>query len=559
MHTASEVFNKWRHAFSVSLESDLTKLIAIKYLSKTNFTVTKATSSTNLFYFSDFKMSGPSTKKLRTSHTDLVKQIEEQRNQTADSVMTFKFNKKRVRILTDSDEVSSESKGIVYWMFRDARVHDNWAMLFAQKIALKNKVPLHVCFCILPKFLDATIRHYKFLLEALEEVEKDCKELNINFHLLHGEPNTAIINFVEKYKMGAVIADFFPLRLPLFWLEDIKKKLPKKIPLCQVDAHNIVPCWVASEKLEYAARTIRNKINSKLDEFLTEFPPVIKHPHTSDQKFDKINWDTALDDVLVDKSVDKITWAKAGYKGGIAELDKFLKIRLRIYDEKRNNPIFNALSNLSPWFHFGMISVQRCILEAKKYKSQYNKSVEAFMEEAIVRRELSDNFCFYNEHYDSLKGAYDWARETLNQHRNDKRDYIYTLNELENGLTHDDLWNAAEIQLVKEGKIHGFLRMYWAKKILEWTETPDDALKWSIYLNDKYSMDGRDPNGYVGCMWSICGVHDQGWRERPVFGKIRYMNYKGCERKFDVQAFVMKYGAKVQLTKDENKRKGKKK
>lgn len=184
-----------------------------------------------------------------------------------------------------------------------------------------------------------------------------------------------------------------------------------------MDAHNIVPCWVASEKLEYAARTIRNKINSKLSEFLTEFPPVIKHPHSTDQKFDKNKWDTALDDILVDRSVDKITWAQGGYRAGIAQLDSFLKKRLKIYEEHRNKPMANALSNLSPWFHFGMISVQRCILEATKYKSTHKKSVEAFMEEAIVRRELSDNFCFYNPNYDSIKGAYDWARDSLNKHR----------------------------------------------------------------------------------------------------------------------------------------------
>ncbi|KAJ8670911.1 hypothetical protein QAD02_002170, partial [Eretmocerus hayati] len=489
-------------------------------------------------------MSGPPRKKSKSS--SLNNQIEDARRQTAESITTFKFNRGRVRVLTTSDEILPGKRGVAYWMFRDARVQDNWALLFAQKIALKNKLPLHVCFCILPKFLDATLRQYKFLLKALMEVEQDCQELNINFHLLRGEPNIQITNFVQENDIGAVVCDFFPLRLPSLWVSDIKKKLTsKKVPLCQVDAHNIVPCWVASDKLEYAARTIRNKINSRLGEFLTEFPPVIKHPYDSDKKCESNSWDTALDGVMVDKSVNEISWAVPGYRGGIQELETFIEERLPHYNEKRNNPVFDALSKLSPWFHFGMISAQRCILEVRKYRSKYKESVDAFMEEAIVRRELSDNFCFYNEHYDSLRGAYDWARETLNQHRKDEREYIYTLEELEKSLTHDDLWNAAQLQLTTEGKMHGFLRMYWAKKILEWTTTPEDALKWSIYLNDKYSMDGRDPSGYVGCMWSICGVHDQGWKERPVFGKIRYMNYKGCEKKFDVRAFVRKYGAKV--------------
>lgn len=166
----------------------------------------------------------------------------------------------------------------------------------------------------------------------------------------------------------------------------------------------------------------------------------------------------------------------------------------------------------------------------------------AFCEESIVRRELSDNFCYYNKNYDNLKGAYDWAQKTLDDHRKDKRTYVYSRDQLEQARTHDDLWNSAQIQMVKEGKMHGFLRMYWAKKILEWTKTPEEALETAIYLNDRYQLDGRDPNGYVGCMWSIAGIHDQGWREREVFGKIRY---DGCKRKFDVAAFVARYGGKV--------------
>ncbi len=158
-----------------------------------------------------------------------------------------------------------------------------------------------------------------------------------------------------------------------------------------------------------------------------------------------------------------------------------------------------------------------------------------------MRRELADNFCYYQKDYDNLNGCYDWARKTLNDHRNDKRPYVYLKEEFENAMTHDRLWNAAQIQMVKEGKMHGFMRMYWAKKILEWTESPEKALELAIYLNDKYSLDGRDPSGYVGCMWSIAGIHDQGWAERPIFGKIRYMNYDGCKRKFDINKYMAKY------------------
>lgn len=185
----------------------------------------------------------------------------------------------------------------------------------------------------------------------------------------------------------------------------------------QVDGHNIVPCWVASDKLEYGARTIRNKINSKLDEFLTQFPPLIKHPHTTEHKFEKTNWDTVLDDVKIDKTIEEVDWITPGYRGAVAELQNFIENRLKNYDTKRNDPTVDALSNLSPWFHFGQISVQRVILEVKKYKSKYPNSVAAFMEESIIRRELSDNFCFHNEKYDSVEGANEWAIKSLDLHR----------------------------------------------------------------------------------------------------------------------------------------------
>ncbi|XP_037773506.1 LOW QUALITY PROTEIN: deoxyribodipyrimidine photo-lyase-like, partial [Penaeus monodon] len=173
--------------------------------------------------------------------------------------------------------------------------------------------------------------------------------------------------------------------------------------------------------------------------------------------------------------------------------------------------------NLSPWIHFGVsqISAQRCVLEVRRYSKQLSKSVEAYVEEAVVRRELSDNYCFSQKNYDKLDGAYEWARKTLEDHRQGNTG---------GRKTHDELWNSAQIQLVTEGKMHGFFRMYWAKKILEWMKSPDDSLATANYLKDKYSLMG-EIHGYVGCMWSICGIHDQGWGERQVFGKIRYMKF----------------------------------
>ncbi len=167
---------------------------------------------------------------------------------------------------------------------------------------------------------------------------------------------------------------------------------------------------------------------------------------------------------------------------------------------------------------------------------------EAFLDELIVRKELSDNYCLYEENYDNFSGLPDWAKNSLKKHQKDKRKYVYKTEDFESARTHDPLWNAAQRQMCNEGKMHGYLRMYWAKKILEWTETPEEAISIAIYLNDKYELDGRDPNGYTGIMWSIGGLHDRPWKERDVYGKIRYMSYEGCKRKFDVERVIKRYG-----------------
>ncbi|XP_053403351.1 deoxyribodipyrimidine photo-lyase-like [Mercenaria mercenaria] len=481
----------------------------------------------------------PDVKKL--SVEDFQLKIIESRKSVCKSVAEFKFNKKRVRVLSKAQDFPEDSNGVLYWMSRDQRVQDNWAFLYAQKLALKLEVPLHVCFCLVPKFLEATIRHFTFMLEGLKEVEKECKELGISFHLLIGHAKDVLPSFVTEHSIGGLVTDFSPLRVPRGWVEEVVKVLPKDIAFCQVDAHNLVPCWEASPKLEYGARTIRNKIHNQLSGFLTEYPPVCKHKYRPKLESMPIDWDSAYASLEVNQTVGPVDWAKPGTSAGLQMLESFCKERLRYFGSERNNPNKNALSNLSPWIHFGQISVQRCILMVRQYRGRHKEGVDAYIEEAVIRRELSDNFCYYNNNYDSIDGAYDWAKQTLKAHEKDKREYVYSREKLEQGKTHDPLWNAAQNEMVNEGKMHGFMRMYWAKKILEWTSSPSEALEIAIYLNDKYSLDGRDPNGYVGCMWSICGIHDQGWKEREVFGKIRYMNYNGCKRKFDVGKYEAKH------------------
>ncbi|XP_065917481.1 deoxyribodipyrimidine photo-lyase-like isoform X2 [Dysidea avara] len=457
------------------------------------------------------------------------------------------FNITRCRQLNDM-HIEPFKGPVLYWMSRDQRVQDNWALIFAQKLANKVRVPLCVCFCLVSSFLGATIRHYGFMLKGLQE---ELRSLQIPFYLLCGTAKQQIPLFTSQHKVSAVVCDFAPLRVPLQWSKDVAGELKKQgLPLIQVDSHNIVPVWEASDKQEYAARTIRSKLHKKLPEYLEEFPLVEKHLHKQDIP-PSTDWQKAFASLRVDKSVGEVSWATPGTRAGLKKLEEFCDKRLKQFDAKRNDPTSDSLSGLSPWLHFGQVSTQRCIMRVSSHKgSSVAASVASFVEEAFVRRELSENFCFYNNNYDSINGAADWARATLQVHCKDKRDHVYTLEQFENARTHDDLWNAAQLQMVNEGKMHGFLRMYWAKKILEWSSSPQKALEIAIYLNDRYELDGRDPNGYVGCIWSICGVHDQGWSERPVFGKIRYMNYAGCCRKFDVKKFVARYpGSKTTKSK----------
>ncbi|UCC39706.1 MAG: deoxyribodipyrimidine photo-lyase [Candidatus Aminicenantes bacterium] len=444
------------------------------------------------------------------------------------------MKKERVRILKKTKE---KTGSIVYWMSRDQRAHDNWALFFAQELALKQKAPIAVVFCLVPQFLGATIRHYGFMLQGLRETEKNLSEKNIPFCLFSGSPEQEIPKFVAQNKISALITDFDPLHLKKAWKKSVLDRID--IPVYEVDAHNIIPCWIASPKQEFAAYTFRPKVNRQLSEFLDDFPNFKKHPFSWKEKAEETDWSRVRKSLKVDRKVLEVDWIDPGEKAAKHMLNHLIQHKLSDYDLQRNDPNQDGQSNLSPYLHFGQISAQRVALEIKKSGTPNSKQ-EAFLEELIVRRELADNFFFYNDHYDNFKGFPDWAKKTLNEHRGDKREYLYTLEQFETCQTHDDLWNAAQEEMMKTGKMHGYVRMYWAKKILEWTKTPEEALRIAVFLNDKYELDGRDPNGYVGIAWSIGGVHDRGWFPRPIFGKIRYMSYKGAQSKFDVKAYIQK-------------------
>lgn len=353
---------------------------------------------------------------------------------------------------------------VVYWISRDQRASDNWALIFTQELALQQKVAMVVVFCLVPRFLDAGKSHYHFMLRGLQETEKALQKRNIPFFLLTGSSDREIPRFIKKYRVGTLVTDFNPLRIKQGWNDAVAGNID--IPFYEVDAHNIVPCRIASLKQEYGAYTLRPKIHRLLPEFLDKYPPVRKHPVLWDGQVDTVDWDTCVRSVKATDTGQLFSWIEPGEKAANKALAKFLQNQLQYYDTQRNDPARDAQSHLSPYLHFGQISAQRVVLEILKMTDK-GRSGNAFLEELIVRRELSYNFCFYNPQYDNFQGFPAWAKETLNKHRHDERQYTYSPEQFENAGTHDELWNAAQSEMVKRGKMHGYMRMYWAKKILE--------------------------------------------------------------------------------------------
>ena len=428
---------------------------------------------------------------------------------------------------------------VLYWMSRDQRAGDNWALLHAQQQALARRSPLHVVFTLSPEFLLAQPPQVQFMLDGLQETARQLAEKAIPLILLAGHPPTALARYLAANACSLLVTDFDPLKIKKAWKTELLSTT--LLPVDEVDAHNIVPCWEASPKQEFGAYTLRPKLHRRLPEFTESFPELLRNPFGGDVDPLDADWRSAWHKLgLPELPAHGYRWA-AGPAAALGALRRFLAEGLEHYGEVRNDPARDGQSDLSPYLHFGHLAAQRVFLEVLQAGALQN-SQDAFLEELVVRRELADNFCFYNEDYDNSKGFPAWSQETLEKHRDDRRPYRYDPEALAGALTHDPAWNAAQRQMTRTGKMHGYMRMYWAKKILEWSADPETALQTAIELNNKYSLDGRDPNGYAGIAWSIGGVHDRPWGERPVFGKIRYMNYTGLTRKFrNLAAYIDRY------------------
>ncbi|MDD2229015.1 MAG: deoxyribodipyrimidine photo-lyase [Candidatus Cloacimonetes bacterium] len=467
--------------------------------------------------------------------------------------------------------MSLKDKIILYWMQAAQRESYNPALDKAIRTANKLSLPLLVLFCINEDEPEANLRHYQFMLEGLWETGLLLQKRQITFLITLGDAEHIITKLSQSSE--ELILDCTYLR----WQREIRagictKLKEKGVPYSIAETEAIVPVEVVSPKEEYSAATLRPKILNILPDYLqidkpstlwaqTAQPSSLRVllPEVDYRFFSELNsleelMEWALRDLTYDRSVSWSSHFHGGYSAALRRLDTFVHHRLTSYAQLHSDPGDNYQSDLSPWLHFGQISsleitnrvMAACELEPMdvpyliKHKAEYSggkASCASFLEELIIRRELSMNFCFYNPEYDNYAAIPLWARETLEEHSSDKRPFLYSTEALENAETHDPYWNAAQKEMLLTGKMHNYMRMYWGKKIIEWTPNPEMAFYLMQYLNNRYELDGCDPNSYAGIAWCF-GKHDRPWKTRPIFGSVRYMNAAGLERKFDMQAYI---------------------
>ena len=431
-----------------------------------------------------------------------------------------------------------DGRYVLYWMQAAQRAEWNHALEYAIDRANELKVPVVVVFGLTPDFPEANARHYHFMVQGLGEVQAALARRGIQMVVRAAPPPKCVVELAAEASL--VVVDAGPLRIQSLWRAEVAEAVECQV--VEVETNLIVPVEEASEKENFSAGTLRPRIHRKLESYMV--PLRHRKPRTDSLDLDFESF--SIEDVGatvkalgVDTSVAPVADFKGGTKEAKRRLKAFIDKKLDDYDQKRNDPNLDAVSNLSPYLHFGQISP---LYIALKVSEAAGKGKDAFLEELIVRRELSFNFVYYNDRYDRFDCLPAWAKRTLEFHSRDKREYVYSREEFETAATHDPYWNAAQKEMVLTGKMHGYMRMYWGKKILEWSQSPQEGFDIAVYLNNKYELDGRDPNGFAGVAWCF-GKHDRAWSERPVFGKVRYMNAAGLRRKFDADAYVRRIDA----------------
>ncbi|WET05197.1 deoxyribodipyrimidine photo-lyase [Lentisphaerota bacterium ZTH] len=443
------------------------------------------------------------------------------------------IHKERIKVLRGGP--LSQGDYVLYWMQASQRADYNHALEFAVRQANDAGLPLVVYFGISEKYPDSNTRNCRFMLEGLKQTAAKLKAQGINFVIRQESPEEGIVKLSSKAALTVFDTGYMPVQKQ--WRGTAFQQI--KTPVVQVESDIIVPVETASPKEEFAAYTIRPKI-TKLRDFFMQ--PLENHVVECKNNLQLESLDIS-DPEKVIKSLhldNSVTAAEKYHPGGASEaqrrLKTFINDKLSSYAEMRNIPSEDFQSGLSPYIHFGQISPLQIALEVNKTGLPDAKD---FLEELIIRRELAINFAHYNSSCQSYCSLPPWAIETLKEHRKDSREYLYSLDELEAGKTHDPCWNAAQQEMVVTGKMHGYMRMYWGKMILLWSRTPEEGFKRALQLNDKYELDGRDPNSCTGVAWCF-GKHDRPWPSHPVLGKVRLMNQNGLKRKFDTNAYIAK-------------------
>lgn len=428
---------------------------------------------------------------------------------------------------------------VLYWSQANRRVESNHALAHAAEIANENGLPLLVYEGLTFAYKGANDRLHTFILEGVPETAKALKRMGAGylFYLrgTGGDANNVVYRLAAKAR--CVVTDDYPS----FITAEHNRRVPQRIgvPFIAVDSSCIVP-MSRHEKRAYGAYAIRPKMRRELSGFLKPLPTVrIKRRWVDSLLPEDLRSvpTPAVAACEIDHSVRPSISFSGGYAAARKHLDVFLEHSLHRYARDSNQPSRHATSGLSPYLHFGHISSLEIALAVGDYAKEHRLIADEFLEQLIVRRELAFNFARFTPDTESLATLPEWCRRTMAKHAADPRPYTYTPEQLERAETHDALWNACQKELLIRGTIHGYYRMYWGKKIMEWLPTYDQALHVMINLHDVYAVDGRDPNTYTNILWCF-GLHDRPWSERPVFGQIRYMSLEGMRRKTDTAAYI---------------------
>jgi deoxyribodipyrimidine photo-lyase len=443
----------------------------------------------------------------------------------------------RVRKL--NDRPLQKGRFVLYWMQASQRAEYNHALEYAVRQANEQKLPVVVLFVLTDRFPEANLRHYTFMLEGLKEVKERLEERGISFLVLRGSPDKEVARVSRQASM--VVTDCGYLHIQRDWRMKVAENA--LCPVIQVESDVVVPVEAACPKEAYSAAVLRPKINSQLRKYLAPLAETpVKHSLRS-LDFAALDLKKSIPAILSSLSIDRTVQPVSHFRGGTLEakrlLENFIAHKLKDYGELRSDPSLDCVSHMSPYLHFGQISPLYIAMQVQEAGRIPSKTREAYLEELIVRRELAMNFAHYNPAYDSFRAIPDWAKRTLKGHQKDKREYVYSQEEFEEARTHDPYWNAAQKEMVITGKMHNYMRMYWGKKILEWCASPEEAFRIAVGLNNKYELDGRDPNSFTGVAWCF-GKHDRPWGGRKIFGQVRYMNDAGLRRKFKIDDYVKK-------------------